>query len=285
MQQTLTPKQVARAIGVSESSLKRWCDRGVIHTERTAGGHRRIRVSDVLRFLRENEREILRPEILGLPPGTGVRPRVIRRAETRLIDALLEGDAEIVRRLVFDLYINGAEIVALCDDVIAPALHEVGEQWDCGAAEVYQERRACEIVGHILYELGTVLPATDVSAPRAVGGTPSGDDYRVPTQMVELALRDAGWNATSLGSSLPVETMQAAVDQHRPELFWISVSHIKDDELAAALINFRQQLPPTTRFVLGGRALSQDLVESLRPTAYCNNMRELRSSVELSLAG
>jgi predicted site-specific integrase-resolvase len=28
----LTPKQVARAIGVSESSLKRWCDKGVLPT-------------------------------------------------------------------------------------------------------------------------------------------------------------------------------------------------------------------------------------------------------------
>ena len=49
--QLLSPKQVARALGVSESSLKRWCDKGLIPTERTAGGHRRLPLAGVLDFL------------------------------------------------------------------------------------------------------------------------------------------------------------------------------------------------------------------------------------------
>jgi excisionase family DNA binding protein len=49
----LSPRQVAEAIGVSESSLKRWCDSGLIPTRRTAGGHRRVPVAGVVAFLRE----------------------------------------------------------------------------------------------------------------------------------------------------------------------------------------------------------------------------------------
>ena len=67
----LTPKQVARAIGVSEASLKRWCDKGLIEMVRTVGGHRRLPLSSVLQFLRSSGHQLVRPEILGLPPTTG----------------------------------------------------------------------------------------------------------------------------------------------------------------------------------------------------------------------
>ena len=52
MRDLLTPKQVARAIDVSESSIKRWCDKGVIETQYTAGGHRRITMAGLIEFVR-----------------------------------------------------------------------------------------------------------------------------------------------------------------------------------------------------------------------------------------
>jgi excisionase family DNA binding protein len=44
----VTPKQVAQAINVSESSLKRWCDQGLLTAIRTAGGHRRLALAAAL---------------------------------------------------------------------------------------------------------------------------------------------------------------------------------------------------------------------------------------------
>ncbi len=48
MKPLVTPKQVGRALDVSESSLKRWCDNGEIATQYTAGGHRRIALTAML---------------------------------------------------------------------------------------------------------------------------------------------------------------------------------------------------------------------------------------------
>ena len=63
----LSPKDLADAIGVSESSLKRWTDAGRIRASRTDGGHRRIALEDAVRFIREAGVPVVRPELLGMP--------------------------------------------------------------------------------------------------------------------------------------------------------------------------------------------------------------------------
>src|SRR5690242_3719305 len=60
----LSPRDLADALGVSESSLKRWVDAGKLAAFRTEGGHRRIAVSEALRFIRETGAPVARPELL-----------------------------------------------------------------------------------------------------------------------------------------------------------------------------------------------------------------------------
>src|SRR5271165_4212340 len=62
----LTPKELADAIGASESSVRRWVDAGDIRMSRTAGGHRRILLPDAIQFIRKMGAAIVRPELLGL---------------------------------------------------------------------------------------------------------------------------------------------------------------------------------------------------------------------------
>ena len=62
----LTPKELAEALGASESSVRRWVDSGDIRIARTAGGHRRIPLTEAIRFIRLINAPVVRPELLGL---------------------------------------------------------------------------------------------------------------------------------------------------------------------------------------------------------------------------
>ena len=130
-----------------------------------------------------------------------------------------------------------------------------------------------------------MLPAVDVEAPLAMGGTPVGDNYRLPTQMLELVFTSCGWRATSLGSGLPFETMLAAVQEYRPALFWLSVSHVQSQaDLHADFASFCGKVPPTTRIVVGGQAIERDLLEEMESVEFCDNMRDLQRLAEKSQA-
>jgi methanogenic corrinoid protein MtbC1 len=278
MKRLLTPKQVARAMNVSESSVKRWCDRGLIPTQYTAGGHRRIALGCLLEFLRESKHELVEPDVVGLPAVSGHTHRVVDRAEKQFVEALVAGDESRARQIVFDLYLAGHELAAIFDHIIAPAFAEVGQQWECGSVEVYQERLGCGIAMHVLHELRAMLPRVPDDAPIAVGGAVEGDLYSLGTTMVEVLLRRAGWSATSLGSNLPFATLASALETHRPALFWLSVSHITDrDAFLAGYRELYDAYGAQSAFVVGGRALDETIRAHMRFAAYCDTMEHLEA--------
>lgn len=276
MRDLLTPKQVARAINVSESSVKRWCDNGVIPTQYTAGGHRRITMVGILDFVRSGKYELANPGALGLPATSGQTTRVVSRAREQLVEALIAGDDAVCRQITVDMYLAEHSINVLCDDVFAAAFREIGERWSCGKAEVFQERRGCEITLRLLSELRAILPAPPDDAPLAIGGAASGDQYSLGTTMAELVLRDSKWNAASLGVNLPFETLGTAIKQLRPKLFWLSCSHIANEsEFLAGYGDLYDEFGMDVAFVVGGYALTADLRQQMKFAAYCDNMQHL----------
>jgi excisionase family DNA binding protein len=282
MNTLLTPKQVARALGVSEASLKRWCDKGLLAAQRTAGGHRRLPVAEVVQFLRRSGRTPVQPELLGLPPTTGHGERAVARARAQTLEALLAGREETLHQLALNLYLAGYPIWDICDRIIAPVFRQLGHQWQEGRVEVYRERRACEVCLRVLWELRRCLPPAPVDAPLALGGTLSGDPYHLPTTMVELVLREAGWQAQSLGVGLPAASLRAALREARPRLFWLSVSAF---ESLASLRTWCAELYEAARaagalLVVGGRVLTPEVRRQLRYTAFCDCLGHLVSFLE-----
>jgi methanogenic corrinoid protein MtbC1 len=250
-------------MGVSESSLKRWCDQGAVASTVTPGGHRRLSLSSVLDFVRSRKHNLVRPEVLGLPAEVG-RMRLSWDASLeRFCAALIAGDDYVSRQVVLDAYLRGESIAEIADRLISPALEYVGGQWECGDLEVYRERRACRVTSRVLSELRSMLPTVAESAPRALGGTPEGDFYELATTVTELTLRARGWNATSLGSSLPFSTLSAALTDHRPKLFWLSVSYAPDGAALVDQLNSFAALAAQqqTAVVVGGREAPAEIAD------------------------
>lgn len=279
---SLSPKQVARAIGVSESSLKRWCDRGLIRMELTAGGHRRLPIDAVVAFLRDSGRGVVEPEVLGLPATTGKTQWTLDRAAERLKDALVKGDETVCRQIVLDLYLAKHSLSSICDEVLSRCFHDIGDLWQCGDVEVFEERRACEISTRLVHELRRLLPPPPADAPLAAGGTLDGDPYTLACSMAELVLRDLGWNAVPLGNRLPFSTLAAAVKKTRLKLLWLSVSAIRDEQRFAEEMNqlFEIASEHGTALALGGVALTEDVRRAIKFSVHCDTYQHLEAFSE-----
>lgn len=279
MEQHLTTRQVAEALSVSESSVKRWCDSGAIPTVRTVGGHRRIPMPGFLRFLEESKQQVRVPLVKDpepLSPSTAEKPA--GDLPRQFVAALAQGDEDRCREVLSRHYAHRQSIAELADEFVAEAFHVLGDKWTCGEIEVYQERRGCEIVSRLMHEFRRLIPEPAARAPLALGGAPAHDYYSLPTQLVDLVLRECGWRSMNLGSNLPLSTIAAAVEEHRPRLLWLSVSHLVDPHaFVEEYQSFRKGLPSDLMVVIGGRALTDELRPHLDYTGHCDNMQQLAS--------
>ena len=272
---SITTRQAARALGVSEASLKRWCDQGLLPTARTPGGHRRLPLNGIVEFVRERHLELVQPGVLGLPEinhrSAGDSPGLRQVMQAALENA----DEPEFRRLLLGSYLAGASAVELLDDLIAPAFRAIGDRWAHGEVAIYAERRAVELCARELHQLRMFLPALPPEAPPAIGGTLTGDPYLLPTTMVEIALREAGWRAQSYGCGLPAATLVDALQHVRPRVLWLSVSAFDSQQQCltdyATVYAAAQELGVAV--LVGGRMLTAELREQIQYSAYGDNLR------------
>jgi len=272
----LTTHQVAKAIGISESSLKRWCDADKIPSIRTVGNHRRLRLTDIVHLVRAGDLELQNPESLGLPSNSGTGKWTLERGQVDLFAAIESENAESLNRIIFDLYLSGSSIAKICDQVITPALHRIGEEWEAGNIDIYQERLGTNLVSRTLYRLQQTLPRAMPNAPVAIGGASENDTYTIPTLMAESVLHETGFDATSFGANVPLESFEAAAKTKKPRIIWLSLSEIPDEaSFIREYVKFYEQASQHSAIVLGGRALTDSIRQQIQATAFCNNMLEL----------
>ena len=251
VRRSFSPRDLASALGVSESSLKRWIDAGRIRATRTGGGHRRVALDDALAFVRETNAPVARPDLLGIRAGQAA-PERRELDDHALSRALIDGDGRGVRRWIDARLAGGASIAELCDGPIRSAMYTIGELWQHDADGVFIEHRATDLCIQALAHLRAQLEPP-LHAPVAVGGAPEDDPYLLPSAMAALVLAAEGLRPVNLGADTPTAALHHAVAHHRPRLVWVSASSPVPLAQAHEIGAFLTTLPGGAVGIVGGR--------------------------------
>ena len=275
----LTPKDLAEALGVSESSLKRWADDGVIRVSRTAGGHRRIALADAIRFARESGLQIEHPAALGLeevlPARAGGDGPATGTAEA-LYAAFLRDDWRVARGLIVSAYVAGESVATLCDGAIREALSRAGELWEHGSDGIVIEHRAVDTCLQALSFIRSLIPSAPVTAPAALGAAFANDPYVLPSLVAAVVLAEVGFRDVNLGPTMPTAALVRAVERYAPALVWRTVSIATDVESLRRDLNaMLEKMPAHGRIVLGGRGVPQGVLHLPERVHHLGSMSEL----------
>jgi excisionase family DNA binding protein len=273
----LTPLQAARALGLSESSVRRLCDQGALESERTAGGHRRIRPGAVSAYARRAAAgSVVSPDQARAAAGRG--GRFVDQAELvqRVAGALIAGDRALLRGLLRDLSVSGYSAAYVSDRVLAPALAKLGEQWCEGTLSVYREHRASEMVLECLAE-GRRTEEPSARKRRALCAAPEGDPNSLASAMAAWVLAECGYVTVTLGANMPFDGLDEAVCELRPHLLVLSISHVED--VGECVTRCRSLYARTDEYscllALGGRALTPALRTQLRADFFGDTLTNL----------
>lgn len=275
----LTPKDLAAALGVSESSLKRWADDGAIRVSRTAGGHRRIALADAIRFARESGLQIEHPAALGLedvlPARRGTDQGATGTADA-LYDAFLRDDWRVARGLIVNAYVSGESVATLCDGAVREALGRAGELWQHGSDGIVVEHRAVDTCLQALSFIRSLIPSAPANAPVALGAAFANDPYVLPSLVAAVVLAEAGFRDVNLGPTMPTAALLSAVERYAPALVWRTVSIGADVEsLRRDLAAVLEKMPAYGGIVLGGRGVPAGLLHLPERVHHLGSMSEL----------
>jgi MerR family transcriptional regulator, light-induced transcriptional regulator len=248
----LSPKSLALAIGVSESSMKRWIDQGQLPVHITSGGHRRISFSDAIKFIRAHKRTIVDPSALGLGGSEGTDSGI---NQSELVDVLKTGDSAHLSNLLLQLYLNGHDLPTLFEALL-PEFRLIGELGLDDSRCISTEHLYSTTFAKALSQLQLYLPAVN-DMPIAIGGTLAPDSSYLSSLLAETVILSTGMRTMNLGGNTPITSMLETVEEFDAKLVWVSVVHQSDMyAINVALENLYNTLQEKgVRFVVGGPAL------------------------------
>ncbi len=273
----MSTEEVAQALGVGVSTVKRWIDRQILPAVRTCGGHRRVQLADLLRLARSGrlpDLDLTRlPSLAPLNPG-----RDVAELRRELYAALMAADESGTRAILTQTHQAGMAVEELADEIIRPTLHRLGQEWSDGQIDVMHEHRALQVCYSALCELKHVLLGrTERDGPVALGGAFEKDHYLLPCLLAQLVLIEQGWSVVNLGPNTPVASFQRALDEFRPRMLWLSISHLENRE--GFLESYRQLHDAAARLdvavVVGGRALDNELRAAMPYTTFGDGLKHL----------
>jgi excisionase family DNA binding protein len=233
-------RDAADTLGVHYQTAYGWVRQGTLPARKTPRGYE-VSEQDVL--------DLMARRAAGVEPPHEVRVRDWAAQADRLYAALAAGD-EALARQDFDRLAAGTPLVGLCDQVLAPALHRVGQAWAAGELSIAEEHRATAICARLI----APRARQPQGRPRgvAITTTPPGEHHGLPSLMAAACLREDRWHVHDLGADLPTDDLIGFAAETGAGLIVLSSSTADSVRTAGRqLRDLRQRLPQVR--VLAGR--------------------------------
>lgn len=210
----LTLHEVAEQLKVHYMTAYRWVRRGDMDAFKEGG---RIRV-------RRDEVERMRAARTPTAPAERRRDPDWRDQVDLLVEHLIAGRASEANALVRGLVADGATAAEVYTDLLAPALHRIGDRWEIGEINVAVEHRATSIVSGIMSRLSDHFQERGPRRGVAVTMTAPGEAHGVAAAMVADFLRATGWEVHHLGTDVPLSDLALFLDIVPADVVCVSLS-------------------------------------------------------------
>ncbi|HEX6735441.1 MAG TPA: MerR family transcriptional regulator [Azonexus sp.] len=259
---------VERDTGLSKDVLRMWERRyGFPQPSRDTNGERAYpadqveRLRQIKRLMDQGHRPgkllALPAEALaGLVPRHGRPPR---RAAAAVDEQGLEDMLALIKQHDANGYLQALQqrlarqgLQRFVQDIVAPLTQRVGEAWEDGRFEVFEEHLFTELTKRVMRQAVAALPS-GVGMPRVLLTTVPDEQHVLGLLMVEALFALEGAACIPLGTQMPLMEIARAAEAHRADIVALSFSIAFPRKLIPAhLEQLRQLLPAGIELWVGG---------------------------------
>lgn len=170
----------------------------------------------------------------------------------RLADLLQHSAPREARAFALDAVAGGTRARDVYLDMLAPALTEIGDRWQRGAATVAQEHLATAVVASIMATLAPTLEEEPAVRQRIVLTCTDGELHELGLRMVGDFLEGDGWEVLYLGAVTPASALGGFIADVGPVAVGLSVTLTTHLEFARATISAIRERSEAYILVGGG---------------------------------
>lgn len=256
----LTTRQAAHLLNVSEATIKRWADDGVLKSEKTIGGHRRFGIESIGR---------LRGQTTAVAKVVKKKTKPMPSPDD-FLRLVLAGDELETGAVLVDAYLAHHSLDSIFETTVTPAMHSIGNLWLEGSVTVAEEHMATRVVLTAIQKLRTVIVPHKPNGLSAICCAAEGELHELVVHLVAVILESKGWKVINLGANTPLFSLQKMVSKQRPQLVCISAHAILNVDRAATEFAQLSRVAAKleAKIVLGGEAFRNPKIRVRFPADY-----------------
>lgn len=209
-------------------------------------------------------------------PQTGIKLKVQSKEKAtltitdKLYADVLKGNQGTIVEDTQAALDQGHEAKTLLDEILLPAINEVGELFDKGKYFLPQLIASAEAMKASIEYMEPILLQTDASAnmPTVVIATVEGDIHDIGKNLVALMLKNYGFQVIDLGKDVPKEKIIEAAKSYHAQVIALSALMTTTMQQMRHVINYAKEQNVPSKIIIGGAVITQEYADEIGADGY-----------------
>ena len=286
-------QQVADVTGLSKQVIRKWEERyELVKPNRLENGYRIYSEQDVKTLLRvkalSEQGYSLKQAVVLVKEGTDLEEVEL---EVELKEPYVELNDYVFQLLEKGTYCDEIEINFILQQgyhhfglerflmqIILPFLNEVGNRWEKGEWDEYQESVSSMVVRDFLVQIRRNFHYREV-APLVMGACLPNESHEIPLHILLLQFMLKGWKTVLVGSSPAPGAIESLVQKLKPDIVLLSASTSipfeKSPKLLSDLDQFASKHEKIEFYIGGAGAMQHVACKNLKAIRLANSLEEV----------
>ncbi|MEE0152003.1 MAG: homocysteine S-methyltransferase family protein [Acetatifactor sp.] len=194
----------------------------------------------------------------------------INEMQDKLKTAVLKGNRNGIVKITKEALESGEKPAELLNQVLLPAINQVGEYFDQGKYFLPQLIASAEAMKNSIEILEPLLQTGSAGEemPIVVIATVEGDIHDIGKNLVALMLKNHGFHVIDLGKDVPQAKILETAREHHAEFIALSALMTTTMQRMREIVAAAKQEGITAKIIIGGAVITQEYADEIGADGY-----------------
>ncbi|MBO4291772.1 MAG: homocysteine S-methyltransferase family protein [Lachnospiraceae bacterium] len=191
-------------------------------------------------------------------------------ARAALYKGVMKGNRAGIAKLTKEALDSGEKPDALLNEILLPAINEVGDLFDKGKYFLPQLIASAEAMKNAIEVLEPFLmqDTGDEEMPVVVIATVEGDIHDIGKNLVSLMLKNYGFKVIDLGKDVPAQTIIETAKEHHAKIIALSALMTTTMQRMREVVEEVKKIKLPVKVMIGGAVITQDYADEIGADGY-----------------